>query len=132
MYTVSDLTMGLSRPDPKAFVTNFIDYMPKRLDKVLYEKGDKHAVDIANLIDYFDWHYRRYLSGRCQTLHRVFFEVRKILDRGHSGECILETIKSIKEIALKHEFYEVMIRIEKSKKSIESLIKKYRVKKDIF
>ncbi len=36
---------------------------------------DKEQIDFANHVDYFQFHYARYLIGKVKTLHRTFEEV---------------------------------------------------------
>jgi hypothetical protein len=104
------------------FVENFIDYLPKRLDHAVENELDTVTTDCYNKLDYIDFHYRRYLAGVYKTLHRVFFEVRRFIRAGHSPEHVIKLLSDIKELALKLEFYELMLRLEKSTTSIKKTL----------
>lgn len=102
---------------------DFIHYLPTRLNEAVEQKLDDKDTRLANRLDYFDFHYRRYLVGIHSTLHRVFAEVRSSIEDGLHEDHITVCIDEIESVILKNEFYELMPRLNLSRCRINSLIK---------
>lgn len=103
---------------------HFIDYVPYRLEVAmkLYRgdwREDRKEWRLADTLDCIDFHYRRYLKGHAQTLHRVFQEFKK-LPKEHffMGVTI---VQEVADIATVFEFYELLTRHQKAKSKILKL-----------
>lgn len=79
-----------------------------------------HARDLLNRTDYVDFHFRRYLSGRIQTLHRVFYEIRRFLDLDPEAapRMIGFALDAIERKLLDNEFFEIMPRYHTARSRI--------------
>lgn len=120
------LTSVVNHHNADTFIKNFIDYIPKRLDYVYEVHADSMYIDYANCLDFFDFHYRKFLIGTHKNLSRVFFEIRRSLDSGLPKELLIEVTEEVREIVLDGEFYELMPRLEVSLFKIKKLINAYK------
>jgi hypothetical protein len=111
--------------NPSVFIKTFIDYMPQRLDEVIELGLSERKQKIANNLDYFDFHYRKYVSGQHKTLTRVFFELRRSLDHGVNEDQITSIIDGLIKIIIEGEFYELLARVKSSRVKILKEIKKH-------
>ena len=76
----------------------------------------------ANHADYFEYHLRRYVVGKTQTMHRVFAEIRQFraFNTESASVFIPILIDRVEETIFLNEWYELMPRFERAKKRIKS------------
>ena len=92
-------------------IRKFVHNIPHRLDLACATNASYETKELANAMDYFEFHYRHYVSGIHLTLHRVLAETRNLKNNKHfSKELILEIIQEIENDILETELYELMPR----------------------
>lgn len=84
--------------------------------------ASEYALTLLNCTDFFEFQFRRYLSGRYPTLRRVFREIRQFqeVDEAHAARMIAFSLAAVKETILLNEWYELMPRYEKAKQRIQT------------
>lgn len=106
---------------------NFVHYLPKYLDFAFVFELPHETKILFSGMDYFEFHYRHYLSGMHQTLHRVMLEFRYMKSsNGFDKEIIFSILQVIENDVLELELYELMPRHIKAKKRVlkELLVEK--------
>lgn len=87
----------------------FIHYLPNLLDFAYEYNMSEEIKDWFNHLDYFDFHYRRYLSGYPKTMHRVFYEIRRMKEvKLFEIKWIHAIFRNIEQSIINNELYEVM------------------------
>lgn len=105
----------------------FVHNIPGNLDFAIDNELSFESKKLSNAMDYFEFHYRHYLSGMHQTLHRVMHEFRYLKSsRAFDKEIVVSILKLIENDILDTELYELMPRHIKAKKRVlkELLIQK--------
>lgn len=84
----------------------------------------EYLKDSLNRLDFFEFHYRRYLLGWHKTLHRVLHEVRSFNNCSPEAaqDLINYSLSNIKATILKEEWFELMPKLEKSTAKILPLL----------
>ena len=73
-----------------------------------------------NNIDYFQFHYSRYLCGFAKTRHRTFEEYRALKQNPLFNDSDYQLfLKEIEAFFLEHEMYEALVLFLKTNKIIE-------------
>lgn len=110
----------------QAYESMFIDYIPRLLDVAIRNNSSRYLQRIFNHMDYVDFHFRRYLSGRVKTLHRVYSEIRSLFNFDDSENttvlfycCLIDIYQSLS----KHELFELLPRFEKTKNKVCQLVR---------
>ncbi len=103
-------------------IRKFIHNLPHRLDNACAANASFEKIELADAMDYFEFHYRHYVSGIHQTLHRVLAETRNLKNTKYfSKKLLLEIIQEIENDIIETELYELMPRHKKaSQKSIKT------------
>lgn len=123
--------------------------MKKRLSKVLIEKTQDNNVlsivtkefrnyvqkalelslslnqsrkELAGTMDCFDYHFRGYVCGKFNRMHRVYFELRRFEKTKLAKECIFLMFDHIENILVENEIYELMDRFISAKQKCVKLI----------
>lgn len=104
------------------FIKSFIDYVPNRLQYACDMDMGEEERTAACYLDFFDFHYRRFLSGGQKNLSRVFFEIRSCLNRQLPEKYLIDIIIDIKHVILQAEFYELIPKLEASLSKIKKVI----------
>lgn len=109
--------------DPKS-LRPFAKALPNYLGWGLDTNARESDVCLLNITDYFEFHLRRYLLGYPKTLHRVFMEVRLLIsaDTYASVHLVCFSINSVRQVLLKNEWYELLIRLQAAEKKILKLL----------
>ena len=97
-------------------VLKTLNAIPHHLHEAYEADKDDHFKDLCNRLDFFEFHFRRYLLGRPKTLHRVFYEVRSFLayDAHNARKLMTLSINNTRQLLLQQEWYELMPRMEKA------------------
>jgi hypothetical protein len=88
----------------------FHRYHPPRLKKAIENNLSEDERDLANGLDFLDFHVRLYISGSWKTLHRVYYELRYQSRSKGTLSDIEQVFNEIEDYLLKHEIYELMSR----------------------
>lgn len=111
--------------EPKVFHAIFERYLPTRFEDAIKFDLDEDQKDKANALDYFEFHYRKYIAGQHKTLFRVYYELNIYLHFGFDKAEIMEIIEVIEKQCLQFEFYEVMDKVNSSKQKIQKLLNSF-------
>lgn len=97
----------------------FVHNIPKNLDFAIDNELSFESKNLSNAMDYFEFHYRHYLSGMHHTMHRVMHELR-YLKSSHAfdREIVVSILKLIENDIIEEELYELMPRHIKAKKRV--------------
>lgn len=114
----------LNNHDVDLFIAKFIRYYPDRLEYACGNDWDQYAKDLANHLDYIEFHYRRYLSGLHKTLRRVNDEIRQYMENGYSEYIVFELLIDIRSELLEYEFYELITKCDASIVKTTRFVKK--------
>ncbi|GAB3983180.1 hypothetical protein GCM10028806_56110 [Spirosoma terrae] len=93
--------------------------------RAAYQGGETEEVlNILMCTEYFEIKLRRYIAGFYKTQRSLMAEVRMFLAESPKGapEIIRSIIQSTRTFFLEQEWYELMPRLEKAAKRIESLL----------
>ncbi len=97
----------------------FVHYLPKYLDETMKREYSHEIQQLANLMDYFEFHFRHYVSGTHLTLHRVLYETRRLFAMKYfEPETATNILAVIETDILSNELYELMPRFLKAKKRV--------------
>ena len=115
-----------SRDLRNVLIHQFFNYMPNNLEHAVNNQFDEDSKTAYNHMDYVDFHYRRYLIGQANTMHRVLSEIRQFMKlsnlRDSFKEMIIRKVMYRAEvIIMQNELYELMPRQLKARKKIRSM-----------
>lgn len=84
--------------------------MPKYLHFAYDVGASKHACDLLNYTDFFEFRLKRYLCGRQKTLHGIFHEVRQFMafDATSAPRMIGFSLDAVERELKKNEWYELL------------------------
>lgn len=103
----------------------FIDYLPWRLEWAVNEGMGSDIKNIVNYLDYFDFHYRKFLIGQAKNLGRCNHELRQFYNKHpQSIGLVIEFLDLMEPELLKMELYEIMNKFIKSRAKIKNYINK--------
>ena len=98
---------------------NFVHNIPGYLDFAIYTELSFELKKLSDAMDCFEFHYRHYLSGMHQTMHRVMHEFRYLKSTlAFDKEIVISILQNIERDILDTELYEIMPRHIKAKKRI--------------
>jgi hypothetical protein len=100
----------------RAYLLAMPDYFGKGWDRQV----SKTALKTLNHLDYFEFHFKRYLTGYPKTLRRVCEGVRAFVehDSQKAQTMIALSLDGIEEVILENEWYELMPRYELARSRI--------------
>lgn len=93
-----------------------------RLGRIIFENMPYSEIEInyANHIDYFQYHYSRYLCGICKSGHRAFFEFRAFISHSLFIQSDYNSLLSeIEQFLLEREMYESLVVFVKTNKKFK-------------
>ena len=110
-------TLEQKKVNHQILKNEFLNYLPRRLEKALLSGiEDESEMNSLDDLDRIDFHYRRYLAGRCKTLHQVIRSFKRLpRNKYFEGITIMSMIGSIAEV---NEFYELLYRHESAKRKL--------------
>lgn len=109
----------------EAAKSNFINYLPNHLETALKRITSERFQWYMNLLDYFDYHFRAYVCGKCKTTHRVYSELRHGLNEGMKKQLFEYVMSAIENQINSNELYEYMPRFLSLKSKCEKIISKH-------
>lgn len=114
----------------KQVFDEFTNRLPNALlDRMLYSECE---INYANQIDYFQFHYARYLCNICKSGHRAFFEFRAFIEHPLFKESHYERLLSeIESFLLQREMYESLIVFVKTNKKFKKELQNARINQTI-
>lgn len=102
--------------------TSRLDFLINNCD---YNKVSQETKKYVNCIDYFQFHYVRYLCGYESTRRRTFEELKNITEcKQFSGEDFSNFLGEIERFLLKRELYEALAKFSKTNRLLEERIAK--------
>jgi hypothetical protein len=120
-YETNDKLRGL-------MYKRFVHYLPDYLDVAFETEQSEEVKLLTNAMDYFEFHYRHYISDMHKTLHRVLHETRNLTSlKGFDNEIIKVILKQVEKDILESELYELMPRFIKAKQKVEQEIFKNKM-----
>jgi hypothetical protein len=97
----------------------FILNIPRCLEIAVQLEQSKEILEIADAMDYFEFHFRHYIAGVTQTLHRVMHETRCFKSLKNIEPDLMDAILNcVESEILCLELYELMPRFLKAKKRV--------------
>lgn len=101
----------------RAFLVGYPDYYGIGWDQKLSE----NTLKALNYLDFFEFHFRRYLIGYPKTMRRVYEEVRVFMahDADTARKMIALSMDAVQATILQNEWYELMPRHQTARSRIE-------------
>jgi hypothetical protein len=100
----------------------FRNYIPKTLEIVLNQEKEESRIELADTMDCFEYHFRGYVCGKFNRMHRIYFELRRIEKTIFAKECILLMFDHIESLLVENEIYEFMDRFITAKQKCTKLL----------
>lgn len=104
----------------------FINFIPRNLEYIIHINGSEQERYFASHLDCFEYHFRAYVCGKSNRLHRVYYEIRNIPKEEFWEECLDYSIKQVGFIIRKNEIYEYMARYNYAREKCYKLIEKQK------
>lgn len=97
----------------------FVHNLPRHLESAYTQNASFEEQELANAIDYFEFHYRLYVAGIHSTLHRVLAETRHLKQTKYfTNDVLIKVIRKIESDIIETELYELMPRHKKASQRV--------------